>query len=104
MRREFPIMAAVLTAYACALVLGSLIICVGAYASDVEGEWATQANAAHVRIDRCSAVLDSRCGVVTWLSDVESLCDKPSIGPARCIGGVDTLGATAPVPQCGTTL
>ena len=35
MRREFATMAAVLTAYACALVLGSLIICVGAYASDV---------------------------------------------------------------------
>lgn len=36
MRREFSTLAAVLVAYACALVLGSLIICVGAYASEVE--------------------------------------------------------------------
>ena len=62
MRREFATMAVALTAYACALVLGSLIICAGAYASAIEGEWATQGNAAHASIERCSAALDSHCG------------------------------------------
>ena len=57
MRRELSLVGVSLVAYACALVLGSLIICVGAYASDVEDERATQGNAAHVRIERCSAVL-----------------------------------------------
>ena len=41
MRRELSLVGVSLVAYACALVLGSLIICVGAYASDVEGEWPT---------------------------------------------------------------
>src|SRR5688572_29106240 len=72
MRREFATMAAVLTAYACALVLGSLIICVGAGASDVEGERATPGNAAHVRIERCSVALDSLCGVVRLLQDIRT--------------------------------
>jgi uncharacterized protein (DUF2147 family) len=48
-------------------VLGSLGICGGVHASAVEGEWATQGNAAHVRIERCSAAAEALCGVVTWL-------------------------------------
>jgi Delta7-sterol 5-desaturase len=31
------------------------------------GEWATQGNAAHVRIERCPTAPELLCGLVTWL-------------------------------------
>lgn len=67
MRRELSLMGASLVVYACALVLGSLVICGAVHASELVGEWATQGNAAHVRIERCVAAPDLLCGFVTWL-------------------------------------
>jgi len=67
MRREFSLVGVSLVVYACALVLGTLVICVTGHASEVVGEWATQGNSAHVRIERCSATPELLCGLVTWL-------------------------------------
>jgi len=43
MRRELSVMGASLVVYACALVLGSLVICEAGHASEVMGEWAARA-------------------------------------------------------------
>jgi uncharacterized protein (DUF2147 family) len=67
MRRELSLVGVSLVAYACALVLGSLVICETVRASELVGEWATQGNAAHVRIERCQTAPGLVCGVVTWL-------------------------------------
>jgi uncharacterized protein (DUF2147 family) len=67
MRRELSLVGVSLLVYACALVLGSLIMCETVRASELVGEWATQGNAAHVRVDRCHTASDLVCGVVTWL-------------------------------------
>ncbi len=67
MRRELSLVGVSLVAYACALVLGSLVICGAGHASELVGEWATQGNAAHVRVERCSTAPDLLCGFVTWL-------------------------------------
>ena len=67
MRRELSLVGASLVVYACALVLGTLVICGTGHASEVVGEWATQGNAAHVRIERCSTAPELLCGLVTWL-------------------------------------
>jgi uncharacterized protein (DUF2147 family) len=67
MRRELSLVGVSLLVYACALVLGSLIICETVRASELVGEWPTQGNAAHVRVDRCHTASDLVCGVVTWL-------------------------------------
>jgi hypothetical protein len=52
MRRELSLVGASLVAYACALMLGTLVICGAGPASEVVREWATQGNAAHVSIER----------------------------------------------------
>ena len=67
MRRELSLVGASLVVYACALVLGTLVICGTGHASEVVGEWATQGNAAHVRIERCPTAPELLCGLVTWL-------------------------------------
>src|SRR5687767_7525764 len=67
MRRERSLLSLSLVLYVGALMLESLIICNTSYASEISGDWATQGNAAHVRIERCTAVQDQFCGVVTWL-------------------------------------
>jgi uncharacterized protein (DUF2147 family) len=48
-------------------MLGSMAISRGSHASEILGEWATQGNAAHVRIERCESSADTLCGVITWL-------------------------------------
>ena len=65
MRGELSLVGASLVVYACALVLGSLVICGTGHASDVMGDWATQGNAAHVRIERCPTAPDLLCGLST---------------------------------------
>jgi hypothetical protein len=82
MRRELSLVGASLVVYACALVLGTLVICGTGHASEVVGEWATQGNAAHVRIERCSTALELLCGLVTWLwepidAEGDPLCGTP---------------------------
>src|SRR5262245_61042846 len=67
MRRELSLVGVSLLVYACALVLGSLVICEPVRASEVVGEWVTQGNAAHVRVERCPTAPNFICGVVTWL-------------------------------------
>lgn len=67
MRRELSLVGVSLLVYACALVLGSLVICETVRASELVGEWATQGNAAHVRVERCQTAPNLVCGVVTWL-------------------------------------
>jgi hypothetical protein len=67
MRRELSWVGVALVAYACALVLGSLVICGTSRASELVGDWATQGNAAHVRVERCPTEPDLLCGIVTWL-------------------------------------
>lgn len=67
MRRELSLVGVSLVVYACALVFGSLLICETVCASELVGEWATQGNAAHVRVERCPTAPDLVCGVVTWL-------------------------------------
>lgn len=99
MRLELSLVGASLVAYARALVLGSLVICEGAYASEIEGEWATQGNAAHVRIERCTAEPDLLCGLVTWLwepidAEGEPMRDKHNPDPrlrVRPIVGLSLL-------------
>jgi Delta7-sterol 5-desaturase len=81
MRRELSLVGASLVVYACALVLGTLVICGTGQASEIVGEWATQGNAAHVRIERCSTAPELLCGLVTWLwepidADGEPVRDK----------------------------
>lgn len=77
MRRELSLLAVSLVAYACALVLGSLVICETVRASELVGEWATQGNAAHVRIERCRTSPDLVCGVVTWLWEPIDAAGEP---------------------------
>jgi uncharacterized protein (DUF2147 family) len=67
MRRQLSLVGVSLVVYACALVLGSLVICETVGASELAGEWATQGNAAHVRIEPCQTAPVLTCGVVTWL-------------------------------------
>ena len=77
MRRELSLVGASLVVYACALVLGTLVICGTGHASEIVGEWATQGNAAHVRIERCSATPELLCGLVTWLWEpTECRCSR----------------------------
>ena len=63
MRREFSLVGVALVVYACALVLGSLVICGTVRASELVGEWATEGNAAHVRVKRCPTAPDMLCGL-----------------------------------------
>lgn len=63
MRRELSLVAVSLVVYACALVLGSLVICGTVRASELVGEWVTQGDAAHVRVERCPTAPDMLCGV-----------------------------------------
>lgn len=67
MRRELSVVGLSLVLYAGALVLGNLLICTTGRADELSGEWATQGNAAHVRIERCASEQDLLCGVITWL-------------------------------------
>jgi hypothetical protein len=67
MRWELSLAGASLVVYACALVLGSLVICGTGHANEVLGEWATQGNAAHVRIEGCSTTTHLLCGFATSL-------------------------------------
>jgi len=53
--------------YVALLVLGTMIICNKGHAHELSGEWATQGNAAHVRVERCASEQDRLCGVITWL-------------------------------------
>ena len=99
MRRELSLVGASLVAYACALVLGTLVICGTGHASEVVGEWATQGNAAHVRIERCPTAPELLCGLVTWLwepidAEGEPVRDKHNPDPqlrARSVIGVSLL-------------
>lgn len=77
MRREWSLVGVSLVAYACALVLGSLVICATGHASELVGEWATQGNAAHVRVERCSTATDFLCGFVTWLWEPIDAAGEP---------------------------
>lgn len=77
MRRELSLVGVSLVAYACALVLGSFVICGRSHASEFVGEWATQGNAAHVRVERCSAAPDLLCGFVTWLWEPIDAAGEP---------------------------
>jgi hypothetical protein len=63
MRRELSLVGVSIVVYACALVLGSLVICGTVHASELVGEWATRGNAAPVRVERCPAAPDMLCGV-----------------------------------------
>ena len=99
MRRELSLVGVSLVAYACALVLGSFVICGTSHASELVGEWATQGNAAHVRVERCSTAPDLLCGFVTWLWEPidaagEPMRDKRNPDPrlrARPIVGISLL-------------
>lgn len=99
MRRELSLAGASLVVYACALVLASLVICGTGHASELAGDWATQGNAAHVRIERCPTAPALLCGLVTWLwepIDVEGepMRDKHNPDPglrARTIIGLSLL-------------
>lgn len=99
MRRELSLAGASLVVYACALVLASLVICGAGHASELAGDWATQGNAAHVRIERCSTAPDVLCGIVTWLWEPidaagEPMRDKHNPDPrlrARPIIGISLL-------------
>lgn len=51
MRRELSLVGASLVVYACALVLGSLVICETGHASEVMGDWTKQGNAMSVSND-----------------------------------------------------
>jgi uncharacterized protein (DUF2147 family) len=51
----------------CVAALASLVSFRTSHASEVFGEWATQGNAAHVRIERCASSADTLCGTITWL-------------------------------------
>jgi uncharacterized protein (DUF2147 family) len=53
--------------YVALLVLGTMIICNTGHAHELSGEWATQGNAAHVRIEQCASEQGRLCGVITWL-------------------------------------
>jgi Delta7-sterol 5-desaturase len=105
MRRELSLVAASLLVYACALVLGSLVICETVRASEFVGEWATQGNAAHVRVERCQTAQDLVCGVVTWLwepidAEGRPMRDKHNPDPrlrARPILGFSLLEDFQPV-------
>ena len=96
MRRELSLVGASIVVYACALVLGTLVICGTGHASEVVGQWATQGNAAHVRIERCSTAPKLLCGLVTWLwepidAEGEPVRDKHNPDPrlrARTVVGV----------------
>lgn len=88
MRRELSLVGASLVVYACALVLGTLVICGTGHASEVVGEWATQGNAAHVRIERCATAVHLLCGLVTWLwepidAEGKPIRDKHNPDPRR---------------------
>jgi uncharacterized protein (DUF2147 family) len=67
MWRGLSVLGLSLMLYAAALVLGTLVICNTGRASELSGEWATQGNTAHVRIERCTREQDLLCGVITWL-------------------------------------
>ena len=100
MRRELSLVGMSLVVYACALVLGTLVSCGTGHASEVVGQWATQGNAAHVRIERCSAAPELLCGLITWLwepidAEGEPVRDKHNPDPqlrARSVVGVSLLG------------
>jgi uncharacterized protein (DUF2147 family) len=77
MRRELSLVGVSLVASACALVLGSLVICESSHASVLVGEWATQGNAAHVRVERCPTEPDLLCGIVTWLWEPIDAAGEP---------------------------
>lgn len=99
MRRELSLAGASLVAYACALVLASLVICGTGHANEVAGEWATQGNAAHVRIERCTTAPDLLCGLITWLwepidAEGKPIRDKHNPDPqlrARTVNGLSLL-------------
>ena len=67
MSRGLSVLGLSLMLYAAALVLGTLVICYTGRANELSGEWATQGNAAHVRIERCASEQNLLCGVITWL-------------------------------------
>jgi uncharacterized protein DUF2147 len=99
MRRALSVMGVSVIAYACALVLGSFAICGSVCASEVVGEWATQGNAAHVRVEQCSTAPEMFCGIITWLweaidAEGESIRDKHNPDPRlrdRAIVGISLL-------------
>ena len=99
MRRELSLAGASLMVYACALVLASLVICGTGHASELAGDWATQGNSAHVRIERCSTAPELLCGLVTWLwepidAEGEPVRDKHNPDPrlrARTVIGLSLL-------------
>jgi sterol desaturase/sphingolipid hydroxylase (fatty acid hydroxylase superfamily)/uncharacterized protein (DUF2147 family) len=56
---------ATIAVFVAALV--SIAISHRSHASELLGEWATQGNAAHVRIERCESSPSTLCGIITWL-------------------------------------
>jgi hypothetical protein len=67
-----------------------LVICGTGHASEVSGEWATQGNAAHVRIERCARAPELLCGLVTWLwepidAEGEPVRDKHNPGAGQSV-------------------
>lgn len=99
MRRELSLAGVSLVVYACALVLASLVICGTGHANELAGEWATQGDAAHVRIERCTAAPDLLCGLITWLwepidAEGEPIRDKHNPDPqlrAQSVIGLSLL-------------
>lgn len=68
MRRELSLVGVSLLVYACALVLGSLVICETVRASaKSSANGSPKGHAAHVRVERRQTAPDFVCGVVTWL-------------------------------------
>jgi hypothetical protein len=61
MRRELSLAGASLVVYACALVLGSLVICETSHANELAGEWATPGNAAPVRSVELHTMFSGSC-------------------------------------------
>jgi uncharacterized protein (DUF2147 family) len=67
MRRALSMVSLSLVLYAGAIFLSTLLMCDTVQANDLTGEWATQGNAAHVRLEPCASAQDFLCGVISWL-------------------------------------
>ena len=69
----------------------------GGYASELLGEWATQGNAAHVRIERCESSTRTLCGVITWLwepVDAKGEAIRDAMNPDPSLRARSLIGAS----------
>jgi uncharacterized protein (DUF2147 family) len=86
MQRMLSVVGLSLVLYASVLILGTLAMCSIVHANELSGEWATQGNTAHVRIERCASDQALLCGVISWLwepidADGHAIRDTKNPGP-----------------------